>query len=97
MRKAHRGAPLCVIKKTILEDFKKWCKQRQAEESNRNLLEFLIQERLIEGPVFLDYVDKIKRPMWIRWMDEVEALREGFIPPRTWIGMRKGRKSNRNA
>ena len=94
MRKEHRGAPLCVIKKQILEDFKEWCAERKAEESNRNLIEFLIQENLIQGPVFLDYIDKIQAPMFIRFSDiACEALREGFIPPRTWIGMRKGRKT----
>ena len=94
MRKAHKGAPLCLIKKEILKDFTAWCEEREAEESLRNLLEFLIQKRLIEGPTFLDYIDKIPGPLWIREKDVIpEMLREGFIPPQAWIGARKGRNS----
>ena len=84
----HRGAPLYMIKNQLMNDFEKWCNERTERMTPINMIEFLIQENLIQGKQFLKYCDEIEiRPMW--GLNYVEPKREGFIPPQAWIGKRK--------
>lgn len=84
---SHRGAPLKLVKLTLVDHFAVWCKARNAYQSLENMIEFLYQQGFIQGKRFLEYVDDI--PISISWRDYSEPLREGFIPPESWIGKRK--------
>lgn len=88
MPNKHRGAPLQLIKLTMMDEFGRWCKERNADQNAENMIEFLIQKDFIRGKKFLKYVDDIKiSPTWFLEVP-CEMLREGFIPPKAWIGMR---------
>ena len=84
----HRGAPLNLIKQQIMKDFTDWCDKRQTQRSATNMIEFLYQQGFIQGKAFLDYCDNVPVPRFA-FLEPVEPLREGFIPPRAWIGARK--------
>lgn len=94
MRRAHRGAPLYKIKDQLEQDFGLWCKENEAEETTRNMIEFLIQKNFIQGKEFLEYCDNIKLEFFTGMVGCMEPMQEGFIPPKAWIGYRKGRKKN---
>ena len=85
----HRGAPLNLIKQQIMKDFTDWCDKVHTQKSATNMIEFLYQQGFIQGKAFLDYCDNVPIPRFYFMMEQVEPLREGFIPPRAWIGARK--------
>ena len=90
MAKKHRGAPLCMVEQAIADDFQDWCEEVKTSPTMVNMVEYLIQKDFIKGKEFLKYCDSIEIPfLWFtdpRWMI---PLREGFIPPKSWIGVRE--------
>ena len=93
MAKYHRGAPLKLIKLVLHDDFSQWCKEVKTVESFENIIEFLIQKNFIQGKEFLEYCDSIPvSPTWFLEVENMDFLREGFIPWKAWIGVRKGKR-----
>ena len=84
----HRGAPLRMFKRQLMEDFEKWCAERSVRMTPMNMIEFLFQEGFIQGKTFLGYCDRINLERYTDF-SYAEPLREGFIPPESWIGKRK--------
>lgn len=81
----HRGAPLRLIKLTLIDEFHDWCQERNTTTTNENLIEFLIQRKFIKGKQFALFCDNITiSPTWFSFV-HMEPLREGFIPPDSWI------------
>ena len=76
--------PLKLIKPALIEDFDKWCNERDVDQSNENMIEFLLQKNFIQGKPFRDYIDGIP-VTWERFMEIREPLQEGFYPPNTMI------------
>ena len=81
----HTGAPWIIIKNNIADDFSEWCEDVHAMGTVQDVVEFLYQKGYIKGKKWLKYIDSIEVPMF--WFTEVmEPMREGFIPPKAWIG-----------
>ena len=83
----HKRIPLHLLKLELIDSFAVWCKARNVKQTNENLIEFLIQKRFIQGKHFRKYIDSVTvMPSWYDIQEiHPEPLREGFIPPDTWI------------
>ena len=92
-KKSHEYVPLFFLKHTVIHDFEKWCDEVDGDPSSlEDFFEYLIQRDFIQGKRFLDYIDDISHvherdynSIWFG-LDHIQPLREGFLPPKTWIG-----------
>lgn len=82
----HKRVPLQLLKLNLIDDFAAWCKARNTRQTAENMIEYLMQKGFIQGKRFREYIDGITiMPGWYDMQGYAEPLREGFIPPDTWI------------
>ena len=82
--------PLWYVKRSLLFDFEKWTKEVPTRNfTPRDMIEFLVQKKLLSGRRFNRYIDNLPELSTIESIEYCEPLTEGFIPPRTWIGKKK--------
>lgn len=74
-------------KQELMKDFDLWVKECDTRESTPvNMIEFLYQRGYIKGKKWRDFINKIaeRNTSFVSWIRH-EPLREGFIPPDTWV------------
>lgn len=86
-KKKHKYVPWIVAKNDLMEHFEKWRRARDAYGDARDMIEFLYQEGYIQGKAWLEYLDDIQYPItWIHDIKYMEPMREGYIPPKSFVG-----------
>lgn len=83
----HERVPLRLLKLCLIDNFAVWCKARNTRQTPENMIEFMVQKGFVQGKRFREYIDSITvLPSWQDIQEyHPEPLKEGFLPPDTWI------------
>ena len=93
----HKRVRWYKVKDRLELELDRWRVQahiKKDELTPRDVIEFLYQRGFIKGKKWLEFIDSIPDDNIIngRWQPDSprEPLRDGYIPPDTWIGPKKG-------
>ena len=84
----HKRAPWIVIKNALEDKFEGWIDERKNTDPDfSDVIEFMYQQGFINGKKWLEFIDSIEYPMfWWQELRFMEPMREGYIPPKAFIG-----------